>query len=175
MPRIVIKVIRSKRRKAAWDYIKPEIDRAMEREVKPRMLSYFNRVVASWDHKPTFRARRVTTPRMIAIDVWPTGPHAKIWVYVSGGTRPHIIRPRRAPRLVFRTNYKPRTSRGGHYGGPGKAMGDVVFAKEVHHPGSYPREFEKHFGRWFRTSKIFTHSLENAIRRGIRAYKRAGI
>jgi len=174
VPRTVIKTIRSERRKRAWDYIKPEIDRMMDRQVKPKMLSYFERVVESWEHKPAFKARKITNQNMIAIDVWPTGPHAKVWTYVSGGTRPHIIRPRRASRLVFRTGYKPRTSRGGHYGGPGVATGKKVCAREVHHPGSYAREFEKHFLRWFRSSKIFTHSMENAVRRGLRAYRRAG-
>jgi hypothetical protein len=42
---------------------------------------------------------------------------------VHDGTRPHIIRPKRAQALRFRIG------------------GRVVFAKVVHHPGTRPRPF----------------------------------
>jgi len=45
--------------------------------------------------------------------------------YVHEGTRPHIIRARRAPALRF---YWPR-------------VGRVVFFKSVHHPGTKPNPF----------------------------------
>lgn len=45
------------------------------------------------------------------------------------GSRPHVILPRRAPRLVFRVN------------------GRIVFAKRVNHPGTRPNSY---LSRWLR-------------------------
>ena len=50
-----------------------------------------------------------------------TAPHA---IYVDGGTKPHVIRPKNGPYLVF----------------PGKG-GGMVFAREVNHPGTKPEWF----------------------------------
>lgn len=44
-------------------------------------------------------------------------------LYVTGGTRPHIIRPVRARALRFMIG------------------GQVVYAKVVHHPGNKPNDF----------------------------------
>lgn len=48
-------------------------------------------------------------------------------MYVHEGTRPHVIRPRRAQVLYFVS-----PGRGAYPPGP-------VFAKQVHHPGTKPR------------------------------------
>jgi HK97 gp10 family phage protein len=51
------------------------------------------------------------------------GPTVPYGVFQEFGTRPHIIRPRVARRLVF------------------KVDGKWVFAREVHHPGTAPQPF----------------------------------
>jgi hypothetical protein len=177
VPRIVIKVIRSKRRRSAWSYIEPEIDREFDKEVKPRLTGYCERIVSPWTgDKPTFKARKSSTARYIAINIWPVGGKgADKWRWASEGTPMRTIVPRKPGGvLVFRADYKPRTTASGTYRGPGRATGDLVFTKRVKRHRIKPRNFEKIILRWYRQSKHFTHSMENAIRRGITAYRRAG-
>lgn len=50
-----------------------------------------------------------------------TAPHA---IFVDGGTKPHVIRPKNGKYLVF----------------PGRG-GETVFAREVNHPGTKPDGF----------------------------------
>ena len=50
-----------------------------------------------------------------------TAPHA---IFVDGGTKPHVIRPKNGKYLVF----------------PGSG-GETVFAREVNHPGTKPDGF----------------------------------
>jgi hypothetical protein len=72
--------------------------------------------------RDTIVKRFVTDGNGFAVVVGSTAPHALLH---HEGTRPHIIRPRRAQVLRF----KPR-------GGT-----TFVFAREVHHPGTKPNHY----------------------------------
>lgn len=175
MPRIVIKTIKSKQRKAAWDYFKPEIDRAMDGHIKPKLIEYCMRIVSRWrGDKPTFKARKIVTPNYWAVDVWPgAGKGADKWRWASGGTRKRRIVPKKPGGvLVFRADYQPITRGGGQYRGPGKATGELVFTRLVKNHRIKPRNFEKTILRWYRQSKHFLRTMENAVKRGVRAYNR---
>lgn len=56
----------------------------------------------------------------------------KILTYIEKGTKPHIIRPKNKKALAWQK---------GTGAGSLKGFGDMVFAKEVHHPGTDPRPF----------------------------------
>lgn len=164
--RVFTRMVRGRKKHPNWSGIAKEIERTIDATIKPEALSYFERIVASWKHKPGFKARKRVSHEEIVIWVYPTGEHKAIWGYVSGGTRPHIIRPKKARALVFRTGYEPRTRPGGQYRGPGTATGDLVFAQQVQHPGSKARNFERHIARWY--GPKFRRHMENAARRGAR-------
>lgn len=53
--------------------------------------------------------------------------------YVEFGTPPHVIRPKNRKALKFETNRKERLGKGG--------KPNIVFAKEVQHPGTRPQPF----------------------------------
>jgi hypothetical protein len=72
-----------------------------------------------------------------------TGTNNKIFGYVTRGTRPHIIRPRRARVLRFMSGYRAKTIRRRIGSNAGGSSGSPVFSSEVHHPGSQGREFEE--------------------------------
>lgn len=176
MPQVFVRQIRGAERisfLAIYSKVRKEVERAVDAELKPHLLQYFERIVSRWENEPEFKARKKVTAREISLYVYPAGPSKPIWEYVSGGTRPHTIVPRRKKLLAFQAGtYKPKTSRGGHYKGAGKVIGGkLAFAKKVKHPGSKAREFEKHIARWAKpkSRKI----IENALRRGLRAQRRS--
>lgn len=123
------------------------------------------KVVSSWKHKVKFGYVYDVSVDGISANVYAYGANAKIFFWVNDGTKPHIIRPKRSKYLKFRTNYKPKTARGG-FGGPGKAEGGWVSAKEVHHPGIRAREFTKQIVR--RARPRFRRLTEAAFRKAIR-------
>jgi hypothetical protein len=168
--KILMRAIKSKHKN--WTDIADELKRTIDRDVKPALLEYFQRIVKTWEHKPEFKAMKRVEKGGISIYVYPTGPNANIWRYVSQGTRPHVIRPKRpGGKLAFPWggygSYKPHTSLGGHYGGPGIVVNpQPTVLPEVQHPGTEAREFERHISRWYRPK--FTELMRNAIRRGAR-------
>jgi len=106
------------------------------------LLKEYEKVVADWEHQPRFVAK----VKAFLIHVTAEGPHAKIWYYVSKGTRPHKIRAKNAKALSFvwggPGSYQPRTKPIGKFGGPGTVTGgERVAFKEVNHPGNKARRF----------------------------------
>jgi hypothetical protein len=85
----------------------------------------------------------------------------KIYGYVNDGTRPHIIRPRRARALRFRTPYRAKTrvgkisSRRGGYGDT------VVYTRIVQHPGTKARGFAKAIQQKWR--ELLPRTMQRAI------------
>ena len=147
--------------------IAKEVEKAIDQEVKPRILGYAEKIVANWEHKPEFKARKLVSRSGIILYVYPTGPNKQYWIWTSRGTRSHKIRPKTAKMLVFPSVYTPKTTpRGPSYGGPGTSSGDTVFAAEVDHPGTKPRHFEEAWARW--AKKPSQREIENAMRRGAR-------
>lgn len=150
MPRVAFRAVRSRKRYFSAqfaDEVKGLMGSRMDAEVKPHFIKQFEGIVADWEHKVAFAARKYIEADGIRLTVHPTGANKQIWQWVTGGTKPHIIRAKNAPMLAFQLGYVPHTSPGGGYGGAGRATGPWAFAKEVHHPGTEPREFEKHIAR----------------------------
>lgn len=174
MPQVLFRQIKAK--PINWDAFYREISKTLDAEVKPKLISYFDRVVAEWENKPDFKARKVIRPSSYTVYVYPAGASADIWRYVSQGTRPHIIKPKGAGYpLKFKWggkgSYKARTTTSGGYKGPGKVVGGkVVRFMKVNHPGNKARNFEKHIARWY--NKRFVATMDAAIKRGIRATKK---
>lgn len=70
----------------------------------------------------------------------------EIYLFVSGGTRRHPIRPKNAPSLVFQWggpgSYQAKTTPRIVASRPGGSSGPIVYRQEVDHPGNAAREFE---------------------------------
>jgi hypothetical protein len=167
MTQIVFRPIRLRLGYPNFDNVMKEVEKTFDDKVKPELRSYFTRITELWDHPVRFEARKKVTSKAISLYVGPTGANAKLWIWTSLGTKPHTITPKAAGYpLRFRTQYKPRTGRGYRYRGPGKSIGPWVSTYEVEHPGTKPREFEKHIKRFY-TPK-FHARMRNALRRGAR-------
>lgn len=109
--------------------IKPKTDPinypAVERAVRETMRSLaeeakqdMEATTRGWKHDATFHAIADRTGYIIGTD-------DEVWNWLDQGTRPHVIRPRRARRLRFVTS------------------GRVVWARQVNHPGTKPRAWSK--------------------------------
>jgi hypothetical protein len=90
----------------------------------------------------------------------------KIYLFVSGGTKPHDIVPKNAPRLVFQTGYTPKSRVGktglGHIRSyKGAKFGPTVYAMKVKHPGTEPRDFPGRINK--KWEKEWPKQLQRAI------------
>lgn len=97
------------------------------------------KTTATWDTKVDFR---------VEVGIQGNGAYVAagtdnvIFNYVSGGTRPHLITPKRSKFLVFRSGFTPKTSPRTIKVGQGSSSGPLVRAKAVKHPGTKARRFE---------------------------------
>jgi len=162
VPKVAFRAVRGRERyftEDLADRVKSLVGQRMEREVKPHFLKQFEAIVADWDHKVQFKARKYIGPDGLRFTVHPTGKNAQIWDWVTRGTKgPYDIPKSPGPTLAFQLGYIPHTAPGGGYGGAGRATGEMVYAKHVTHPGIKAREFEKHIAR--RNKRWFSRKME---------------
>lgn len=161
--RIGMQPIRPRKNLLDYRVYEAALKEAFRDEIMPELVDRFEAVVSDWEHKPDFQARMKVDAHQIEVTVKPTGDNAKIWRYVDEGTRPHVIRPRRAKALSFRTGYSARTRAPARaHAGTGRATGEQVSARLVQHPGTEARGFTgdivAQFQPWFKDA------LQEAIR-----------
>lgn len=171
MPRVAFRQIRSRRAHVNWTSIADEMLKTIEDKSKPELIELHEAWVENWsaDSKPEFKARKVLDREGLKIHVFPAGKNKIKWVWMTEGTKPHRIEPVNAKVLAFPSLYLPKTSPGGVFGGPGTSSGDTIFSMGVDHPGTEPREAEKHIKKEFQPT--FSRDMENASRRGARKTK----
>lgn len=167
MPRIAIRFTRSRRVLVNAPEVRKELERTLDDIIKPHYIQEFNKRVADWKHKPKFNARKQIASDFTKLDVFPAGTNANLWVWTSRGTKPHAIKPVKAPYLRFQLDYNARTQPIDRYGvGDGKAHGDLVATLYVKHPGTKARKFEESISD--QQQPWFSRQIDNAFRRGIR-------
>lgn len=100
----------------------------------------YGKTVNTWTRKPTFalskaaRKGSTLTGSVITDNV--------IYGYVDEGTKPHVIRPKRAGGvLAFRGSYSAKTRVGVIGSTAGGASGALIRAQQVNHPGTKARGF----------------------------------
>jgi hypothetical protein len=94
------------------------------------------------------------------------GTNDPIFGYVSRGTKPHMIRPRRAKALRFRGGSIAKTRPGSLLPGKGGATGGFVSSKGVKHPGTKPRRFEEQVARIMQPK--LQRNVQDAINRVVK-------
>lgn len=96
--------------------------------------------VRTWDHKPKFDVTITNTGGDYSIAA---GTDNLIYLFVSGGTKPHTIAARRSPYLIFQGGYRAKTRVGiiGSQAGGRDPNGDWFRKKQVKHPGFPGRQF----------------------------------
>jgi hypothetical protein len=118
------------------------------------------KVVKDWEKKTKFT---VTTEVRNNASIIRISTSNKIFILVNDGTRPHIIRPKKAKFLHFKDGYIAKTIPNhleSRLGGTPNGAGDV-FAKEVHHPGTVARNFFRTISRL--RVKSFQERVDKAL------------
>ena len=174
MPTVAFRAIRSRRKFMHSAKVKRQLAAVLDDKVKPHFIQRFKMVVANWDHKPEFEGRKFIRPDKMWVNIFPAGEHKKIWIFVTKGTRKHLIpkHPKTDGTLAFqwggKGSYKPKTKPPGKFGGPGVVIGgEMHFPKQVKHPGSEGRGFEKIIRE--DEKPWFSRTMNNSWRRIIRA------
>jgi hypothetical protein len=98
----------------------------------------FEATTRTWTHKPLFD---VTITQQGEDYIVVAGTDDLIYLFVSEGTKPHVIAAKRSPYLVFQSGYRAKTRVGIIGSQEGGAFGDTLFRKSVKHPGSKARKF----------------------------------
>lgn len=127
--------------------------RAVEKDYKA--------TVSTWNKKPKFETVIALGKTKAEFLVGTDDP---IYRYVDEGTKPHIIRPRRAKVLRFSSGYTPKTQPNVIGSSAGGASGSEVFSAVVNHPGTEPRNFSKVINLKHKVSfkKIMHESMRRA-------------
>ena len=95
----------------------------------------------TWDHQPVFE---IKTPAKFERLIFTTD---KIYLFVSGGTRPHVIKPKNASMLRFQAGYSAKTSVRVIGSTAGGSSGRVIYSRGVMHPGTKARQFPEVIGK----------------------------
>jgi hypothetical protein len=156
MVAVVTKTIKPKRLKEKE--MRLELLNAMRKAGKD-IEKDFKATVKTWKHKPKFET---------AVSLAGNGPSVlvgtddEIYRYVDEGTKPHIIKPKRATALRFQGGYQAKTSPGVIGSGAGGASGGIFFSRRgVRHPGTKARKFSEAIEKKWR--RPFKSRMEDAM------------
>lgn len=131
----------------------------IERETK-RLL---NETTKTWTRRPQPIVLTETRGNELTVLA---GMDSRIWNMLNVGTRPHIIVPRRARMLRFRSQYAAKTTPGALRSDPGGASGDLVFRRMVRHPGTRARRWDLQLQR--RMENFVPTETRRQLRRAVR-------
>jgi len=157
----------------SWKAIVPRglNERAMRQKLEEAMRKVgndfrkdFERTTSTWENKPKFTTEFESSKSQMRVT---TNTDDDVYRYVSAGTRPHIIRPRRATRLHFAGTYTAKTAPGVIDAKAGGSGGDEVFSLGVKHPGTKPRHFSKQIAKLWQ--REFGDRMRAAMRDAARA------
>lgn len=116
------------------------IERALIRTAN-QVQAEFKKTTRTWLTQVDFYITRVyRTSAALYINI---GTDNEIYRYVSRGTKPHVIKPKKSRVLAYSSGYRPKTRIGRISSSAGGSFGNSVFSGEVNHPGTTGRRFEE--------------------------------
>lgn len=139
----LVKVI--KPRKLQVDKVRQNILKTLQAEGRG-IAREFDKTTATWQgERPKFEVLIGLTGNDATVVVGPSGSDKAVnkWVWLDKGTKPHLIRARNKPRLVFKAGYSPKTKVGAFTSFPGGSYGPTVATFQVQHPGTEARGWSK--------------------------------
>jgi len=154
MSALVIKQIKPTRLKV--DALRLQLLNDM-RAVGVEIKQDFEKTTATWDRKVAFETQ-ISLSGGAQVEV---STSDEIYGYVDLGTRPHVIRPKRAKALRFQSGYVAKTTPGVIGSSAGGPFGDTVFSRGVNHPGTKARNFSKGITELWQTK--FKRKMEQAM------------
>lgn len=157
------------------------IKQELEGPIATLIKKSLNKYTTNWKTRPGMEVGAIIARKGITLSVLPFGPGVENWRRVSWGVNGHWIQVKKhrtfrgfkkyKPALRLR-RYRPTTTPGGRWGGPGHYSSAVAYRQRVWWPGIFPRNFEERTYR--EVTPEVRRRLENAARRGIRRARREG-
>ena len=150
-------------RPGAFDFkiFEKEIKKA-QKEWMLKVLKEYRGTTKYWKHKVAFWGRGSERGMVLKIEI---GTDDEIYGYVDKGTKPHIIRPKRPGGvLAFPSVSTPKTKPGRLRSGYGRKGKTIVFAREVHHPGTKARDFGGQIKK--KMEPVLERDMQTAMGRG---------
>lgn len=123
--------------------VRKNILQEMNRQAK-FVQGEFNKTTASWkQEKPTFKIEDKSNGNDLIINIVAAGNEMGVqkWIWLNDGTRPHPIKAKNVPNLVFRTNFTPKTKVKTFSSGSGSISPPWRATPEVNHPGTEARDW----------------------------------
>ena len=123
----------------------------------------FEKTHKTWDHDPKFVS---TIRRRAGATVVRVATTDDIYRFVTRGTKRHKIVAKNSPVLVFKGTYKAKTLPGTVRSRSGGSSGPTVVAREVQHPGTKARNFDKLIAADWRKKlrRIYLQFMKDAAR-----------
>lgn len=136
--------------------IEKAVSVALDDEAK-RAANGFRSHMATWSAK---NRATVTVKRSTAFSREIRARGGKLQ-FVEFDTKPHIIVPKKAKALRFKSGYKRKTSGNKIPSNRGGAYGQTVYAKQVKHPGSKGTQISKQIRD--KTDKTFPDRMQQRL------------
>ncbi len=107
------------------------------------VVNDYKKITKTWSgDKPTFPIKTtIKNDDLITSIIASGGFGAQKMVWLDDGTKPHKIKAKNAPRLIFQTGYKRKTKAKTIGSTSGGSFGPTAVALEVDHPGTEANEF----------------------------------
>lgn len=157
----VTAIVPKKRGRGAKDFnanLQKRIDLAYER-FEGVLGNDLNRAVGTWKNKPKFTFKRQRKGKSETFEVLADD---KRWVWISEGTKPHMIYPVRAKRLRFKAGYEPATAPNRIVARPARSFGETIYSLGVRHPGIKPRKLNERLAK--RNQPKFVQFMSDALK-----------
>ena len=125
----------------------------------------FDKTTATWKGaKPTFEIAVGLTGTDAIVIIGPAGSTegSQKWIWLNDGTRPHVIKAKNAPNLVFRTGFTAKTKVRTFSSSVGSSSPPWRSTKQVNHPGIEARDWTGEIVK--RRQKKFTKRILKAAR-----------
>ena len=161
---VMFRAIVPKKRAGPPPFTKP-VERAL-RLTSKAIERHFQSFTRTWKRRPTFRNVGFKRPTEQGRVVFASN---EILFYVTRGTRPHIIRARRAPMLVFQTGHIAATAPRKLISRSARKFGPIRKTKEVKHPGTEARDEDKEIVK--REQARFTKNMQQAMTDGAKTWR----
>lgn len=130
-----------------WKAIKPgKFDRdafgfdGMAGDFRDKILGDFKSTTRTWRKEVKFEADVKASKSRVQASVTTDNV---IYGYVTKGTEPHVIKPKKKKQLIFRGVYSAKTTPGVIGSQDGGSSGPFIRARAVKHPGTKGRGFEE--------------------------------
>lgn len=123
--------------------IKSRIFQEMIKQAKFAQIEFI-KTISTWKaERPSFIIQNRSQANDLIIAVLAAGNEQGVqkWIWLNDGTRPHPIEAVRAPSLVFRINFTPKTKVKTFSSDSGGSSPPWRSAKKVQHPGTEARDW----------------------------------